>query len=531
MTENEKFTSDFYDIVINIDSFNNLKSDKKGWEIEMTEKGLENYNKYTKEEKVMNKLNRIGILGISGVGKTYILGSIIQKESLKKSHIQTKGISVIYPQDEGKNFVCIDSQGSEEPIIDLSENNEMREMKEKERKKRVKEYAADKKLTEIFIQDFIIKHSNIFIVVVDQLSFSEQKLINRLRNENFEQIFIIHNTQYLTEIKSIEDHIEETVKKSVFSNLKRNNFTKLNVENEEYKIKKPYYFREKNIGSKSYDDHQKEIIHLFMGKEGSEAGKFYNQVTIDFIIKQINQAAQKKKFDVIEEIKKFLSYMSVKYMINDESKVSKEIKGSKGSKESKEKPINLSDFSTDNTCIKLIENKDFKLKDCIIDEMGNSKFSENAITPAFVAYLGKYIKYKKDKEKKKTKDKEIEVQWDALIIKAEMFVDPHKIKMKTQMTEDKKSCIITISCPKNYNKNDDITEIQEIDGTIKDGEIKIYVECNLEKIKFEDLKKFEIKCPQKGIIMIYVRVSNIAPNQESNIKVEKIESKKKETNK
>jgi hypothetical protein len=112
-----------------------------------------------------------------------------------------------------------------------------------------------------------------------------------------------------------------------------------------------------------------------------------------------------------------------------------------------------------------------------------------------------------------------------------MFVDPHKIKMKTQMTDDKKSCIITISCPKNYNSNDDITEIQEIDGTIKDGEIKIYVECKLEKIKFEDLKKFEIKCPQKGIIMIYVRVSNIAPNQESNIKVEKIESKNKETNK
>jgi hypothetical protein len=518
MTENENFTSEFYDIVINIDSFNNLKFDKRGWEIEMNEKGLDNYTKYTKNEKVMNKLNRVGILGISGVGKTFILGSIIDKKELKKSHFQTKGISVIYPQDEGKNFVCIDSQGSEEPIIDLSENNEMREMKEKERKKKVKEYAADKKLTEIFIQDFIIKHSNIFIVVVDQLSFSEQKLINRLRNENYEQIFIIHNTQYLTDIKSIEAHIEETVKKSVFSNLKKNIFTTLEVKNEEYKTKKPYYFREKNIGSKSYDDNQKQIIHLFMGKEGSEAGKFYNQTTIDFLISQINQAAQKKKFDVIEEIKKFLSYMSVKYMINNESK------------ESKEKPINLSDFSTDNTCIKLNENKDFKLKDCIIDEMGNSKFSENTITPAFVAYLGKYIKYKKDKEKKKTKDKEIEVQWDALIIKAEMFVDPHKIKIDIQMAEDKKSCFIIISCPKDYNKNDDITDIQEIDGTIKDGEIKINVECKLEKIKFEDLKKFEIKCPQKGIIMIYVKVSNVAPNQESNIKVEKSESKKiKET--
>jgi hypothetical protein len=206
--------------------------------------------------------------------------------------------------------------------------------------------------------------------------------------------------------------------------------------------------------------------------------------------------------------------MSVKYMLNNESK---------------ERPIKLDDISTgtkESKCIKLNENKDFKLKDCIIDEMGYSKFSENTITPAYVAYLGKYIKYKKDKEKKKTKDKEIEVQWDALIIKAEMFVDPHKIKMKTQMTDDKKSCIITISCPKNYNSNDDITEIQEIDGTIKDGEIKINVECDLEKIKFEDLKNFEIKCPQKGIIMIYIKVSNISPNQESDIIIEKSEKKK-----
>jgi len=524
MAENEKFTSEYYDVVINIDSFYNLKSDK-GWEIEMNENGEKNYLKYSKneneKEKEKLKLNRIGILGISGVGKTYILGSIINNDKLKKSHIQTKGISVIYPQEEGKNFVCLDSQGSEEPIIDLSENNEMRVISEKERKKRVKKYATDKKLTEIFIQDFIIKHSNIFIVVVDQLSFSEQKLINRLRHEDFEQIFIIHNTQYLTNIKSIEEHIEETVKKSVFSNLKKHNFTILDVEKEEYNTKKPYYFIEKKIGSKNHDDNSSDVIHLFMGKEGSEAGNFYNQVTLEFLRQQINQGIEKKKFDFIEEVKKFLSYKSTIYMIKNDSKESEE------SKESKKKPINLSDFCNDNTCIKLNENKDFKLKDCIIDEMGNSKFSENAITPAFVAYLGKYIKYKKDKEKKKTKDKEIEVEWDALIIKAEMFVDPHKIKIDTQMTEDKKSCYIIISCPKNYNKNDDIKCIEIIGGNIKEGEIKIVVECDLEKIKFEDLKKFEIKCPQKGIIKIYVKVSNIVTNSnlKTNIIIEKSENK------
>ena len=126
--------------------------------------------------------------------------------------------------DSNSLFVGIDSKGSEEPIIDL--NNDIKtinNLSEKERKEKMIAYSKDKKFTEIFIQDFIIAKANIFIVVVDQLNFSEQKLINRLKRENFEKLYIIHNTQYLTDLKSIEDHIEKTVKKSVFSNLKKKN--------------------------------------------------------------------------------------------------------------------------------------------------------------------------------------------------------------------------------------------------------------------------------------------------------------------
>ena len=139
MSENENFSSDFYDIIINIDSFYNLKFDKKGWDIEMSEKGVDNYEKYTQKEEI--KLNRVGILGIGGVGKTYILGNIINEEKLKKKHIITKGISVIYPQEDGKYFVCLDSQGSEEPIIDLSTENDISKKSEKKRKKLVKEFS------------------------------------------------------------------------------------------------------------------------------------------------------------------------------------------------------------------------------------------------------------------------------------------------------------------------------------------------------------------------------------------------------
>jgi GTPase SAR1 family protein len=69
----------------------------------MSEKGQAKYEKYANksgnELKHKIKINRIGILGESGVGKTYFLGKLINKENLIKYHIPTKGISVIYPQN------------------------------------------------------------------------------------------------------------------------------------------------------------------------------------------------------------------------------------------------------------------------------------------------------------------------------------------------------------------------------------------------------------------------------------------------
>jgi hypothetical protein len=173
---------DFYDILININSFDDLKA--KGWEITMGEKGEKKYDYFSNKENEENiELNRIGVLGVSGVGKSFILGKLMGKEIPKK--IETKGLSIIYPEmDSNSLFVGIDSKGSEEPIIDL--NNDIKtinNLSEKERKEKMIAYSKDKKFTEIFIQDFIIAKANIFIVVVDQLMFSEQKLINRLKKE------------------------------------------------------------------------------------------------------------------------------------------------------------------------------------------------------------------------------------------------------------------------------------------------------------------------------------------------------------
>ena len=75
-------------------------------------------------------------------------------------------------------------------------------------------------------------------------------------NEDFEKIHVIHNLQFFCDVKSIEDYIKNTIEKSVFSNLKKNNFILLDVEKEEYKTKKPYYFRENTIRRKDIFDYK-----------------------------------------------------------------------------------------------------------------------------------------------------------------------------------------------------------------------------------------------------------------------------------
>ena len=62
-----KSGEEFYDVVIDIDSINALKS--KGWEIKYNEERRETYEKIIKKETI-----KIGVLGLNNVGKSFILG-------------------------------------------------------------------------------------------------------------------------------------------------------------------------------------------------------------------------------------------------------------------------------------------------------------------------------------------------------------------------------------------------------------------------------------------------------------------------
>ena len=185
--------------------------------------------------------------------------------------------------------------------------------------KKKKEITRDKLMTENFLQDFAIYSSHIVIAVVGQLTFQDQKFLNRMKDicKN-KKLLIIHNLFFESK-EQVENYIKNTIRASLFFKLEKQsmiNFGKRekdknkNKEEEEEKDKKMDYLFIEEI-----DDYRKKyyIIHLIMAKEGTEAGNYYNKTTINFLRDNIFCVTKLQKYDVIEEFKKFLCINFNKY--------------------------------------------------------------------------------------------------------------------------------------------------------------------------------------------------------------------------
>ena len=123
-------------------------------------------------------------------------------------------------------------------------------------------------MTELFLENFIIKFSDILLVVVGKLTYSEQLLINKIKVESKTQnkgrIFIIHNLQEFREVKQVEDYIKNTLLKCSTFNLKKKTWitskkdTEVNKENNQ-KIKLENKDNENEIKDENNEVEKNEI--------------------------------------------------------------------------------------------------------------------------------------------------------------------------------------------------------------------------------------------------------------------------------
>jgi len=342
---------DFYDVIVHV---NSIKEINKGWKIEINPN--KNYEKY-KNEKVI----KIGVIGNSNKGKSFLLSKISKINLPSGTSIRTEGLSIKYPelkQFKDRKIVLLDSAGLETPVLKKNDSNVMED--------KVNEYfrekSREKLITELFLQNYIINNSDVLIAVLGILTYSEQKLLMKIKKEIERSklnipLFIIHNLMPYTEVEQVNKYIE-------FFLLNSATFTLLEGHKISTKTqsKTGRYFYEENKDQKIY--------HLIFANEGSKAGNYFNQFTLDFLENHYQNVTHLKAFDVIETIKD-------RYI-----KLSKDII-EKTSEEKNDKEI----FDESNQqSIKLKDEKEIVLKKCLTDELGFSNLKANGFEPTYNVY-------------------------------------------------------------------------------------------------------------------------------------------------
>ena len=383
----EKELQNFYDVVIEIDSINKLK--KSGWKINYNDTRKDVYNKIIEEETI-----KIGVLGLNNVGKSFILSLISGITIPTGWSIETKGISIKYTEGEktGDNNICLlDSAGFETPLLleDIEEENKNIEKnknnvsKNEEKQdeininisiiERLSEISRDKSQTERFIEELIISLSDMLILVVGKLTRREQNLISRIKtiikdkdnnSKNFGHIIIIHNLAQYCTILEVNNHINQVLKKSATFELIPHKVAGIDKYN-----------------NREFYCEPDETDHFFMARQGSEAGNYFNDLTIELIRRKYNECKIRKKLDIPREIIDLFSKMSKDIIEDDIDMNNIEISEDR-------KVIALKNKKSNNN--KDIKNKDkIKCQTIYIDEMGNYNSISSKYIPKYSYYAYK----------------------------------------------------------------------------------------------------------------------------------------------
>ena len=338
-----------YDMEINI---NSILGFVKGWDIRYSEIGKKQSERYKKRPTII-----YSIIGNKNRGKSYILSKIANRKIPFGYSVTTKGLSISFPTFN--TMTLLDSVGFESPLLendgeeyrlktDNPEENEnfykkLEELREKiqllkkdekadyqdiedwesdffnerndfrnkikDKDEQINFLTNERRMTDFFLQRFIVENANIIILVVGKLSIDDQFFLNKLtkliRDNNkvfLQKIIVIHNLISMKEIKDVEDYIENYLNKSLTFTL--NKCDDLYLKDAQGQYNKCRYYEEDK------DSDSKDIIHLIMAQDGTEAGNYYNDSAIDYIRKSGGTVLNSSPFDIIERLKKYFCEVS-----------------------------------------------------------------------------------------------------------------------------------------------------------------------------------------------------------------------------
>ena len=360
--DDKKFI-DFYDIILKINSIRDILN---GWNIEFSENGKEYYEKMKTKDFL-----KVGVAGLGNKGKSFLLQKLANIELPSGTSIKTEGLSIKCPDinSENKNIILIDSAGSETPLIEDAnfDFNKYRE-NPKELKEQLDNLARDKSLTESFLQNIIINESNMLLILIGNLTYPEQKLLNKIREETHnkkQNLYVIHNLQTFTERNQVEHYIQDTLLKSATFRLKKNKEIIINSKEGESEENDCYYIEE---SIQKDNDDSNNVFHLIMAREKTPAGNYYNKFVINFLRNQMNNFPKQSPFPILKKVKDYFFDKSKDYLEN---------------------PLEQDAFEESEDVIKVKKDTDLKLKKVLVDEMGISNFIGNSYSPKMCYFIFK----------------------------------------------------------------------------------------------------------------------------------------------
>jgi len=190
-----------HDMEIDVSS---IKSLEEGW----------NVVKSPSYDELRRKCGLIvGVFGLANRGKTFLINLLMGTKLPSGFNKETKGICVKFsPLTEDNGSVgYLDCAGSDTPLEfykDGANKNCSKEAFEKEKKDKFN----DKKACEDLIQSFILENCKQVVVVVGQLTFADQSLIQTLEQySNNKDIFIVHNFNFLTTVENVHTQIKKDI--------------------------------------------------------------------------------------------------------------------------------------------------------------------------------------------------------------------------------------------------------------------------------------------------------------------------------
>lgn len=260
---------DSYDVVLDITSLQGL-GHKDGWSLEFkTTQSL---------KEILNKKSKlkVAMLGMFNRGKTYVMNHLTQRKFAAGKLKHTAGLSMMLA-DNGMPWLMMDSAGEQQPVP--------------------RSLYRDRQFSEMFLKDLVTQNSHVMIVVVNSLTFADQKCLDDLEEtltnqpELFKRrplVIVVHNYLNMESVKDVKAKINKDLIESFEAEERE---VRLNHEEtgeaDKFWVHKLVKYNEATDGDllpvDILPENSLDVRHVVIAREGTAAGDHFNNRTFTLL--------------------------------------------------------------------------------------------------------------------------------------------------------------------------------------------------------------------------------------------------------